>query len=56
MKPAAATCLLLHYDQGFACAEIAEITGDSTDAVWQRLSLARRTFCKLYRKQEGANE
>lgn len=47
----AATCLLLYYDQGFSCAEIARITGATEPAIWQRLSRARRNFCNLYRKE-----
>ncbi len=53
LDPAAATCLLLHYDHGFSCDEIAAITGSSVAAIWQRLSRARRQFCSLYRKEQG---
>lgn len=52
LSPEAATCLLLHYDQGFSCAEIAGINGASVEAIWQRLSRARRQFCELYRKEQ----
>jgi RNA polymerase sigma-70 factor, ECF subfamily len=57
LSSSAATCLLLHYDQGFSCAEIAQITGSSVEATWQRLSRARKAFCALYQNEEkGANE
>jgi RNA polymerase sigma-70 factor, ECF subfamily len=51
LDTSAATCLLLYYDQGFGAAEIARITGASEQAIWQRLSRARRAFCKLYQKE-----
>lgn len=53
MPPEAAACLLLHYDQGLSCAEIATIYGLSREAAWQRLSRARRQFCSLYRKEQS---
>ncbi len=53
LDPEAATCLLLHYDQGFSCAEIATITGQSLPATWQRLSRARRLFSNLYQKEQA---
>lgn len=48
-----AICLLLYYDQGFSCPEIAAITGESLSAIWQRLSRARRLFCNLYQKEQA---
>lgn len=51
----AATCLVLYYDQGFSCSEIARITGASEQAIWQRLSRARRLFCELYRKESTSD-
>jgi RNA polymerase sigma-70 factor, ECF subfamily len=53
LESGAMTCLLLYYDQGFSCEEIAEITGSSTAAVWQRLSRARKLFCNLYQKEQA---
>jgi RNA polymerase sigma-70 factor (ECF subfamily) len=53
LDPEAATCLLLHYDQGFSSAEIAAITGHSVQAIWQRLSRARRLFSSLYQKEQA---
>lgn len=53
LDSAAAVCLLLYYDQGFSCAEISSITGDSQAAIWQRLSRARRLFCQLYQKEQA---
>ena len=50
LDPHSSTCLLLYYERGFSADEIAEITGTSQSAVWQRLSRARRLFCRLYRE------
>lgn len=55
LDPEAATCLLLHYDQGFSCAEIAAMTDSSLQAIWQRLSRARRLFCSLYQKEQASD-
>jgi RNA polymerase sigma-70 factor (ECF subfamily) len=52
----AATCLLLHYDQGFSCIEIAAMTDTNPTAIWQRLSRARRLFCELYRKEQASDD
>lgn len=53
LSSGAATCLLLYYDQGFSCAEIASITDSTTEAIWQRLSRARKAFCRLYEKEQS---
>jgi RNA polymerase sigma-70 factor (ECF subfamily) len=53
LDSASAICLLLYYDQGFSCPEIATITGENLPAIWQRLSRARRLFCNLYQKEQA---
>ncbi len=48
-----ATCLWLYENDGFSCAEIAEVLNISSSAVKMRLMRARERFIGLYRKEVG---
>jgi RNA polymerase sigma-70 factor, ECF subfamily len=48
-----ATCLWLYENDGFSCAEIAEVLNISPSAVKMRLMRARERFIGLYRKEVG---
>lgn len=43
-----AACLLLHFEQGLSCAEVAEVLGMSPTAAKTRLYRARAAFCRAY--------
>ncbi len=43
-----AACLLLHFEQGLSCAEVAEVLGMSLQAAKSRLYRARAAFCRTY--------
>jgi RNA polymerase sigma-70 factor (ECF subfamily) len=53
LPPKYATCLWLYENDGFSCAEIAEILDISSSAVKMRLMRARERFIGLYRKEVG---
>ena len=43
-----AACLLLHFHEGFSCAEVAQALGLSLSAAKSRLYRAREAFCEAY--------
>lgn len=53
LPPKYATCLWLYENDGFSCAEIADILSISSSAVKMRLMRARERFIGLYRKEVG---
>ncbi len=56
LAPKDATCLLLMVVQGFTAAEVAQIIGDSPQAVAKRLSRAKRRLLAAYLAQEDSSE
>ncbi|HTK10883.1 MAG TPA: RNA polymerase sigma factor [Ktedonobacteraceae bacterium] len=53
LPPKYAVCLWLYENDGFSCAEIADVLSISSSAVKMRLMRARERFIALYKKEVG---
>jgi RNA polymerase sigma-70 factor (ECF subfamily) len=53
LPPKYAVCLWLYENDGFSCAEIADVLNISSSAVKMRLMRARERFIALYKKEVG---
>jgi RNA polymerase sigma factor (sigma-70 family) len=56
LSPKDVTCLLLMVVQGFTAAEVAQILGNSPQAIAKRLSRAKRRLLESYLAQEAVSE
>ena len=53
LPPKYSVCLWLYENDGFSCAEIADVLSISPSAVKMRLMRARERFIALYKKEVG---